>query len=361
MDEAAWGSLQVPAADAHYRRMNGAAGARSVAAAARRDESLNGPVTLHGAFHGVVGRSPVMQRLFEQVARVAAGSAPVLIVGETGTGKELIARAIHDRGPRRAGPFVAVNCAALPRELIESELFGYKRGAFSGALTEHLGLVRAAAGGTVLLDEITEMSPELQAKLLRVVQELSVRPVGSIAEVAVDVRFVASTNRDPDSVLRGGVLRRDLYYRLAVGEIAVPPLRERGDDVVLLVEHYLAVLNQRYGGTERRSLAGDALEALLHRPWPGNVRELFNVVERAFIAAPSLQIRCKDLALPPLASDPAPVAPSAFRPGVSTYAETERALIVRTLDSTDGNKARAARQLGISRKRLYARIAKYAL
>ena len=329
------------------------------------DDEARAPLCAPGGdFHGVVGRSSAMRQVFELIDRVALTDAPVLIVGETGTGKELIARAIHERGSRRAGPYVPINCAALPRDLIESELFGYQRGAFSGALVDHLGLIRAAGGGTVLLDEITEMSPALQAKLLRVLQEGTVRPVGSLTEMPVDVRFIASSNRDVDAALRAGHLRPDLYYRLAVGVISVPPLRERGDDVALLIDHYLAVLNQRYRTTVLtglRGIATDALALLLSRAWPGNVRELFNVLERSFIASPAQHIQRKDLSLSPFGEfDAAPFAASAGLPA-STYAESERALIERTLDLAGGNKARAARQLGISRKRLYARIAKYEL
>jgi two-component system response regulator HydG len=329
------------------------------------DDDVRTPVRAPGGdFHGMVGRSSAMRQVFELIERVAMTDAPVLIVGETGTGKELVARAIHARGPRRDGPYVPINCAALPRDLIESELFGYQRGAFSGALVDHLGLIRAGSGGTVLLDEITEMSSALQAKLLRVLQEGTVRPVGSVTEVPVDVRFAASSNRDVDAALRAGHLRPDLYYRLAVGVIAVPPLRDRGDDVALLIEHYLAVLNHRHGATslaEIRSIATDALALLFSRPWPGNVRELFNVLERSFIASPSQHIQRKDLSLSPFGElAAAPFASSAV-PLAATYAESERALIERTLDLAGGNKARAARQLGISRKRLYARIAKYEL
>jgi len=284
----------------------------------------------------------------------------VLITGETGTGKELVARAIHMQGPRRDGPFVAVNCAALPRELIESELFGYKRGAFSGALTDHLGLFRAAMGGSLLLDEITEMSPELQAKLLRVVQERSVRPVGSVAEVVVDVRIIASTNRDPRHSVASGALRADLYYRLCGSMVAVPPLRERGDDIVLLAEHHLRDINERYGNTVRgvRGLTMDAMAELLSQRWPGNVRELFNVLEEAFTTCPALHITPADLALP--SSGPIEAAPQGA-PEVETFEAGERALIARALSATQGNKLRAAQQLGISRKKLYAKIAKYAL
>lgn len=268
-----------------------------------------------------------------------------------------MAQALHQCGQRSAYPFIGVNCAALPRELIESELFGYQRGAFSGALAEHLGLFRAAAGGTLLLDEITEMSLEMQAKLLRVLQERVVRPVGSIKEVPVDVRIVAATNRDPRAALASGVLRPDLYYRLCGSTIALPALREREDDIVLLVEHGMAVLNERYGctGAARRGVTPAAMEVLRGRAWPGNVRELFNVLESAFTSAQSLHIGVADLGEATTAS------PTAGVPHLGTYQETERDLIQRALASTRGNKLLAARRLGISRKKLYSRLAKYAL
>jgi DNA-binding NtrC family response regulator len=241
--------LVTAAADGYYRRVN--------------DERLTetppdttaeiGP--LAGFFHDIVGRSAAMQRVFGQIARAGAGTAPVLVLGETGTGKELAARAIHRSSPRREGPFIALNCAALPSELIESELFGHRRGAFSGAHADCLGLFRAAAGGTLLLDEITEMGPDLQAKLLRVLQERAVRPVGAVTEEPVDVRIVASTNRDPDAALRSGVLRADLYYRLCVTTVTLPPLRVRREDIPALVEYHLSVLNRRADAVPCRSAA----------------------------------------------------------------------------------------------------------
>ena len=311
-----------------------------------------------GEIPGLIGRSAPMRQVFEQIAQLGAGCAPVFIAGETGTGKELIARALHHAGPRRAGPFVAINCAALPRDLIESELFGYARGAFSGAATDHVGLLRAASGGTLLLDELTEMSPALQAKLLRAVQDNAVRPVGAVAEVPVDVRFIASSNRDVEDALRNGLLRADLYYRLSVGLIAVPPLRERDGDVRLLAEQHLAILNQRYADPALglRVLDADALELLRCHAWPGNVRELFNVLERAVIASRRSIIGGADLGLH---SVPAEVGARPRIAAVATCAQHERALIERTLHHAGGNKTRAARQLGISRKKLYARIASY--
>jgi transcriptional regulator with PAS, ATPase and Fis domain len=229
-------------------------------------ERLDTPPT----FHGMVGCSAAMRRVFEQIARLAASPASVLIAGETGTGKEIIASAIHAAGPRARRPFVAVNCAALPRELVESELFGHVRGAFSGATADHLGLVRAAAGGTLLLDEITEMLPELQAKLLRVLQERCVRPIGALTEIPVDARIIASTNRDPRGAMQSGLLRPDLYYRLSVNQITVPPLRERPVDIAVLVEHCLARLNDRWRDTVQppRGITPEALDALTRQGGP---------------------------------------------------------------------------------------------
>ena len=346
------------AADSYYRHVRGGGNAGETSAPDASAAPQGGPIP--DAFHGVVGRSAAMQRVFEQIKRVAAGNAPVLIAGETGTGKELIARAIHTHGPRRDAAFVAVNCAALPRELIESELFGYRRGAFSGAVTNHLGLVRAAAGGTLLLDEITEMSPELQAKLLRVVQERTVRPVGSVREVPVDVRIIASTNRDPQAIVANGMLRPDLYYRLCVSMITTPPLRERGDDIPLLAEHHLAALNERYGNTVEgvRSLTSDAMSELIKWMWPGNVRELHNVLEDAFTTCSGPHIGPADLALPPA---PATAASPQCLDEAETFEAGERAMVARALASTGGNKLLASRRLGISRKKLYSMLAKYGL
>jgi DNA-binding NtrC family response regulator len=344
------------AADSYYRRVNGPP--RVVVTPDRPEASAPSIPPLRGVFHGMVGRCPEMQQVFEQIRRLAQGIAPVLIAGETGTGKELIARAIHNEGSRSGGPFVAVNCAALPGELIESELFGYRRGAFSGAVTDHVGLFRAASGGTLFLDEITEMSRELQAKLLRVVQERAVRPLGSVTEVPIDCRIITSTNRDPHEILTSRVLRSDLYYRLCVSMITVPPLRERGDDIMLLVEHHMSGLNEHYGHSLPgvRGLTADAMAEILARDWPGNVRELFNALEDAFTRARALHINPADLPLARLAVEPAAAGTDA---DAETFAAAERALIARALIATQGNKVRAARYLGISRKKLYAKLAKY--
>jgi transcriptional regulator with PAS, ATPase and Fis domain len=308
-------------------------------------------------FHGLVGHSPAMARVFAQIRRLAGTACPVLVLGETGTGKELVARAIHDAGPRRTGPFLALNCAALPRDLVESELFGHRRGAFSGATSEGLGLFRAAAGGTLLLDEITEMGPDLQAKLLRVLQERTVRPVGSVTEEGVDVRVIASTNRDPEEALRSLALRADLYYRLAASTVVLPPLRDRCEDIPALVAHRLAALASETDGDD--GVTSSAMEALVAHAWPGNVRELFNVVEDAFTMTGGSTLDVVDLRLAAAPPYVTPLAPSAE--AVPTFREHERSLIARALAVTQGNKARAAQQLGISRKSLYAKIARYGL
>jgi DNA-binding NtrC family response regulator len=305
----------------------------------------------------MIGRSPALARVREKVACVAPLDSAVLILGETGTGKELVARAIHRESPRGAKPFVAVNCAALPRELVESELFGHRRGAFSGALNEAQGLFRAAAGGTLLLDELTEMPPELQAKLLRVLQERAVRPVGATAEIPIDVRVLASSNSDPDVAIPSGRLRADLYYRVSASTIALPPLRDRLDDVPLLAEHVLARCGRR--GRPPARLSAGAVAMLRARPWPGNVRELVNVIEEAHAMASGPEIDEEALLRTGRFAGPALPAPCAAE--VPTRSSSERSLVARALAQSGGNKLRAARQLGISRTTLYAMIAKYGL
>jgi two-component system, NtrC family, response regulator AtoC len=312
-----------------------------------------------------------MQRLFRRIEAVAATCSTVLIVGESGTGKELVARAIDECGARR-GSFVPLNCAAIPKDLVESELFGHRRGAFSGANADHPGLLRAAHGGTVFLDEITEMSPDLQAKLLRAIQERAVRPVGSTHEIPIDIRLVASTNRDPAEAARTGQLRADLYYRLQVNVLEIAPLRERSDDIAALAQHFLKLLNERNeGGKFLVGVDAEAMAALQVYDWPGNVRELANTIESAFTFGISATITLDDL--PPrivnawraarrtiFSSTITASEPSAIEsPG--SYAEFERDVIAKALERTGGNKVRAARILKISRKKLYTRIDRYGL
>jgi len=351
--------LVTAAADGYYRRLHDERVADGLESQAERDDDSTDIGPTAGFFHDMVGRSDAMQRVFRQIERTAISTAPVLILGETGTGKELAARAIHETGPRCRGPFIPLNCAALPRELIESELFGHRRGAFSGALTDCQGLFRAADGGTLLLDEITEMAPELQAKLLRVLQERTVRPVGSTSEEPVDVRILASTNRDPAGALRSGQLRPDLYYRLCVTSLTMPSLRKRRDDIPALVEYHLAALNRRISSPamQVRGVAPEAMRLLVAQEWPGNVRELFNVIENAFtMGAPLIRPETLELAGGEPDTEPADDGPR-----LATFEQHERSLIERTLAQTRGNKLRAARELGISRKKLYARMARYGL
>jgi transcriptional regulator with PAS, ATPase and Fis domain len=265
-------------------------------------------------------------------------------------------------------PFVALNCAAIPKDLIESELFGYKKGAFSGANADYLGLFRAAEGGTLFLDEVTEMTPETQSKLLRAVQERTVRPVGSTKEMPVNVRLIASTNRDPEEAVRAGNLRHDLYYRLQAGVLAVPALREHSDDVPLLVEHFIEFFNEKL--QPRIAVLGieeDALLAMTKYSWPGNVRELSNAIESAFTFGRSPMIRLQDL---PAGIDGIQSTRTSLQSGkptpepellIGTFAEAESQLIARALKATEGNKVQAAAMLRISRKKLYAKIEKYGL
>ena len=326
-------------------------------------------------FEGLVGNTELMERLFRRIESIAATRSNVLIVGESGTGKELVARAIHVRaGGRR--PFVPFNCAAISRELIESELFGHRRGAFTGATTEHRGLLRAADGGTVFLDEVTEMSPDVQAKLLRAIQERAVRPVGYTYEIPFDVRVIASTNRDPAEAVRTGQLRADLYYRLEATVLEIAPLRERRDDIAPLAYHFLCSLNERNQSHRSvKEIDRDALAALEAYSWPGNARELGNIIESAFIFGTAPAITLDDLptrivngwriasedtkCLGRSSTRTIELLPSSNSRG--TYAEFERESIVRALQQAEGNKVRAAHILQISRKKLYDRISRYGL
>ncbi len=322
------------------------------------------PAELRTRFHGIVGSSAAIRELYRRIEMAGQTRGTMLVVGESGTGKELVARAIHQCGGDRNSPFVALNCAALPKDLIESELFGYRRGAFSGADSEYLGLFRAAEGGTLFLDEITEMTPDTQSKLLRAIQERKVRPVGATTEIAVEVRLVASTNRDPGEAMKVGQLRHDLYYRLQASILRVPPLRDRLEDVPLLAYHFITLFNEKMQRpTPVLGIEEAALEAMMNYSWPGNVRELSNAIEGAFTFGEASVIRLTELpstlsGQPDLSAASAAAVPSS---GVAPFAEVERNLIRRALTSTQGNKARAAKVLRISRKKLYAKIAKYKL
>jgi DNA-binding NtrC family response regulator len=313
---------------------------------------------------GLVGADTAMHEIYRRIAAAAAVRGNLLIVGESGTGKELVARAVHELGPRRNRPFVAFNCAAIPKELIESELFGHERGAFSGAKADYVGLFRAADGGSLFLDEVTEMSPETQSKLLRAIQEKAVRPVGSTREQPVDVRLIASTNRIPREAIAEGRLRRDLYYRLQGAVLTVPPLRERAGDIPLLVEHFITVFNSRLG----KSVSGidePALRAMVNYSWPGNVRELSNAIESALTFGTANVIRLTDLPAAIRRHEPREIeakkTQDALTEPVASFAEAERDLIRRAMESTGGNKRQAAKLLQISRKTLYAKIKQHKL
>ncbi len=324
-------------------------------------ESRHLPARARTRFHGLVGKSDVMHALYERIEAAGHTRGTILVMGESGSGKELVARAIHECGRDSGSAFVALNCAALPKDLIESELFGYKRGAFSGANSEYLGLFRAAEGGTLFLDEITEMSADTQSKLLRAIQERTVRPVGSTREIPVNARIIASTNRNPLEAVREHRLREDLYYRLQAGVIEVPPLRDRSEDIALLAEYLLDRFNeQRVRATPVLGIDADALAAMSAYPWPGNVRELANAIEGAFTFGRAATIGLTDL--PVVVSGHAPAKPAPeTSPHVLTFSDAERDVIRRALEMTGGNRMQAAKLLKISRKKLYAKIAKYEL
>ena len=303
----------------------------------------------------LIGASPPMERVKEIIAKVAATDSPVLIEGESGTGKELVAAAIHRLSVRAKGPFMPVNCGAIPPDLLESEFFGHVRGAFSGAIADTLGLFRGAHNGTILLDEIVELPPSLQVKLLRVLQEMQVRPVGSTKAYPVDVRVIAATNRNLEQAMIDKSFRQDLFYRLNVIRITLPPLRERRDDIPALVTHFLRRFNRRFH-RDVRGITPDALEALAGFDFPGNVRELENVIERAYAMGARDQLTLADL--PSLATRATGTPPISART-LPTLADVEKDLILRALALLDNDKEEAARALGISRRTIYRRLKEY--
>ncbi|WP_291323382.1 sigma-54 dependent transcriptional regulator [Desulfonatronospira sp.] len=307
----------------------------------------------------IIGQSIAMQRVMDLVEQVGPSEANVLLLGESGTGKELVARALHQAGSRSQGPMVSINCAALPRELLESELFGYQKGAFTGAVKDKPGKFQLAHKGTLFLDEIGEFPLQLQAKLLRALQEKMVQPLGSSHEIAVDVRFVAATNKDLLREVRAGNFRQDLYYRLSVVEIEVPPLRERMDDLTFLVNHFVEILGRK-NRKQVRGINSNFLQALKRYHWPGNVRELENVVERAIILCRSDVLDVGDL--------PESIALA----GGSTQAEqksphgeglqdAEKKALEQMLKTHNGHRENTARALGISRRTLQYKLKKYGL
>jgi len=305
-----------------------------------------------GRFGHLFGYSAAMQEVYRRIGKVAPTSATVLITGESGSGKELVARTIHDRSAFARAPFVAVNCGAIPANLIEAELFGYEKGSFTGATRQHRGCFERAESGTVFLDEITEMAPEMQVRLLRVLETGRYTRVGGEMELSARARVLAATNRDPRRAVEDGQLREDLLYRLAVFPIALPPLCEREGDAELLAEHFLQHLNAAEG-TDKRYSRQAIMTIRAHR-WPGNVRELRNAVQRAFIMADD-EI---DMDFAGLACAE-PVGACLKLPIGIPLAELERQMIYATLDHCDGNKRRCAQVLGISLKTLYNRLTEY--
>jgi two-component system, NtrC family, response regulator AtoC len=320
----------------------------------------------------LLGESASMAAVRQRILQVARADRPgdagptVLVSGETGTGKELVARAIHAAGPRAEGPFVDINCAAIPAALLEGELFGFEKGAYTDARASKPGLFEAADGGTLFLDEIGLLDPALQAKLLRVIEDRSVRRLGALSSRRLDVRVLAATNRDLEAAAREGAFRQDLLYRLRVLTVELPPLRERGDDIRLLAEHYLGVVRDRHGLGEVR-LSPAALEALDAYPWPGNVRELANAVERAALLGPGRTLEPEHLGIAVAAgSVPATVGPDGlvhvdFARGAIDLEQVERALIEQALTHSGWNRGRAAKLLGLTKETLRYRIEKYGL
>jgi two-component system, NtrC family, nitrogen regulation response regulator NtrX len=315
----------------------------------------------------MVGESAPVRRLRAEIAQAAPTNGRAFIFGENGTGKELVARAIHARSLRSAGPFVEVNCAAIPEELIESELFGHVKGAFTGALAARKGKFELADGGTLFLDEIADMSLKTQAKVLRALQEQRIEPVGGAGSVEVDVRVIAATNKNLDEEIRQGRFREDLYFRLNVIPFQVPPLRERPEDVPLLARHFMEVLSAEHG-RRPRAIAPDALAALSRRPWPGNVRELRNIIERLVIMTPGDTIELRHLpaslleglpagAAPPEAGE-APEAPATL---AGAREDFERRFILAKYRECGGNMSRTAEALGVERSNLYRKMKGYGL
>jgi DNA-binding NtrC family response regulator len=309
--------------------------------------------------HGrLVGTSKAMQAVFRQIDLAAPTSAPVLIVGASGTGKELAAQTLHELSPRGQGPFVAVNCAAIPETLLESEIFGHERGAFTGALERRIGCFELAHQGTIFLDEIAEMSPPLQAKFLRILQDGSLKRIGGRSEIRVDVRVLAATNKEPARGLQDGSFREDLYYRLNVFTLSLPLLRARREDIPLLIQAFVEEFDAKY---ERKVRGVDeaALRLLVAHDWPGNVRQLRNTLERAVISCAGELITAADLPSEPVPGSVEEPSVSAPHPAAVKLKDVEREVILKTLASMGNNKTRAAEVLGISLKTLHNKLNRY--
>jgi two-component system response regulator AtoC len=326
----------------------------------RENRALKEQIQKESQFESILAKSRTMLDIFHTISKIADYKTTVLITGESGTGKELVARAIHARSTRRSAPFVAVNCGAIPENLLESELFGHKRGAFTDAATDRRGLFEEASGGALFLDEIGELPLSLQVKLLRVLQEDSIRRLGDTKDIKVDVRIITATHRDLAADVKAGRFREDLFYRINVLPIAIPPLRSRREDVNLLIDHFITRNNARLG-TSIRGVSTDARKDLLEYPWPGNVRELENTIERAMVLAETDVLQATDLperlrdALDPVQVHLASGELSIKR----TTAAFEQILIRRALQKTKGNRTRAAQLLEISHRALLYKIKDY--
>ena len=307
---------------------------------------------------GLVGRDPRIRKIHETIRTAAPSDASVLIEGESGTGKELIAKAVHTESHRASGPFVSINCAAIPHELIESELFGYKKGAFTGAQRDKRGLIEVAEGGTLLLDEVAEMPTHLQTKLLRVLQERKLRRLGDEREFEVNFRLVSATNRDTSLLLKEEVLRKDLYFRISTIKINVPPLRQRRDDIILLARRLLERFNQQYQKSIR-NISQDTVVRLTHYDWPGNVRELESVIERAVLFCQGDELTIADL--PDELQDFQMTPHRVFAPQSLSLEEIERDVIIQTLERTSGNVKKSAEILRVHRPTFYRKLKKFGI
>ena len=327
--------------------------------AKRENALLRRQLQERGAFGELVGQSEQMRQIYSLIEQVAPSSASVLITGDSGSGKELVARTLHQKSPRKDKPFVAINCSAIPETLMESELFGHEKGAFTGAASRRQGCFELANTGTLLLDEIAEMPALLQAKLLRVIEERAIRRLGSRSEIGIDVRLLAATNRDPADAVRSGSLREDLLYRLNVFRVHLPPLKERKDDLPLLAQHLVTQLAEKHD-RPARFLSPGAISALQFHAWPGNVRELRNVIERAVIICSGEQIERHHFAPYPIDQRERLRDEDTISFPVGTpIEEVERQMIMRTLQKTKNNKTRAAVLLGFSLKTLHNKLNLY--
>ena len=305
----------------------------------------------------LVSRSPLMQQIFETLPTIAKSDAPVLILGETGTGKELLAKTIHTSSQRKKRPFVAINCAALPEQLLETELFGYKKGAFTGAYQDKPGRFQLANKGTIFLDEIGDMELNLQAKLLRVLQEKTIEPIGGTQTLSIDVRIIAATNKDLSKLINEKKFREDLYYRLNVIKITLPPLRKRKEDIPLLADFFLSKFNHLHHKNILH-ISPEVISAFLNYDWPGNIRELENVIERAVILAKTQEITLQDLPEELSLFHPPPTSNHLLK---ANKQELEKNLLIQTLQKYANNKTKAAQALGIHKTTLYRKLKKYKL